>query len=84
MAEEKKALPKDRAVPEMDLIFGFYLRRDDGELEWGVYQPAMNTRDPRNMYKYALMDILKNPRLHSLYFATGGIWMSLNMTDAVK
>ncbi len=61
----------DKAVPDLDMTVGYHLEDAQGQMVWDVYQGQPNT------WKLALIDLLKNPRLRSLYFLTGGIWLRL-------
>ena len=61
----------DKAVPDLDMTVGYHLEDAQGQLVWDVYQGQPNT------WKLGLIDLLKNPRLRSLYFLTGGIWLRL-------
>jgi hypothetical protein len=65
----------DKAVPDLDMAFGYYLAVpasvDKSGVQFHVYNGSAET------WKLALIDILKNPFLKALYFRSGDIWLSL-------
>lgn len=70
--EVAKQIVKDRAVPELDLTFGYYWEEIAGEEpKWHVFlgQPAI--------FRRALADALMNRRLKRLYFAANGVWVEM-------
>ena len=65
-------MPKyDPAVPDLEMVIGYYLDKGNGEPEFEIYRGQAQT------WKLALIDILKNPRLKSLYFRSSDIWFRL-------
>lgn len=70
--ETTKQIGKDKAVPELDLAFGYYWEEKAGEdPKFHVFhgQPAI--------FRRALADALLNPRLKRLYFAVNGVWVEM-------
>ena len=65
----------DKAVPDLDMAFGYYLAVptsiDKSGVEFHIYNGSAET------WKLALVDILQNPFLKALYFRAGDIWLRL-------
>ena len=63
----------DKAVPDLDMAFGYYLAVptsvDKSGVEFHIYNGSAET------WKLALVDILQNPFLKALYFRAGDIWV---------
>lgn len=60
----------DRAVPDLDMVVGYFIDRD-GKIVWEVYNGEPGT------FRLGLIELLKMPSLKSVYLLVAGIWMRL-------
>ena len=65
----------DKAVPDLDMVFGYYLAVPASIDKSGVQFHIHNGNAQTG--KLALIDILQNPFLKALYFRSCDIWLSL-------
>ncbi|MFO0578418.1 MAG: hypothetical protein U1A78_30810 [Polyangia bacterium] len=72
-AEGSSVQPRgtDRAVPALDLAFGYWWVAEGQEPQWQVFVGQSE------VFRRALADALLNPRMKRLYFAVNGVWVEM-------
>lgn len=66
-----QSVGKDRAVPALDLAFGYWWVVEGQEPQWQVFVGQSE------IFRKALADALLNPRMKRLYFAVNGVWVEM-------
>lgn len=66
-----QSVGKDRAVPALDLAFGYWWVVEGQDPQWQVFVGQSE------IFRKALADALLNPRMKRLYFAVNGVWVEM-------